>query len=43
MIEVRIKTKLQYGMNKNAILLNFYDISPNFKSSYYKNLNRFKS
>ncbi|CAD8157225.1 unnamed protein product [Paramecium pentaurelia] len=43
MIEVRIKTRLQYGMNKNAILLNFYDISPNFKSSYYKNLNRFKS
>ncbi|CAD8062492.1 unnamed protein product [Paramecium sonneborni] len=43
MIEVRIKTKLQYGLNKNAILLNFYDISPNFKSSYYKNLNRFKS
>ncbi|CAD8147595.1 unnamed protein product [Paramecium octaurelia] len=42
-VEVRIKTKLQYGLNKNAILLNLYDVSPNFKSSYYKKLNSFKS
>ncbi|CAD8065244.1 unnamed protein product [Paramecium sonneborni] len=42
-VEARIKTKLQYGLNRNAILLNLYDISPNFKSSYYKKLNEFKS
>ncbi|CAD8150959.1 unnamed protein product [Paramecium pentaurelia] len=42
-VETRIKTKLQYGLNKNAILLNLYDVSPNFKSSYYKKLNQFKS
>ncbi|CAD8045230.1 unnamed protein product [Paramecium primaurelia] len=42
-VEARIKTKLQYGLNKNAILLNLYDVSPNFKSSYYKKLNQFKS
>ncbi|CAK91489.1 unnamed protein product (macronuclear) [Paramecium tetraurelia] len=42
-VEARIKTKLQYGFNKNAILLNLYDVSPNFKSSYYKKLNQFKS
>ncbi|CAD8124398.1 unnamed protein product [Paramecium sonneborni] len=42
-IEVKMKTLLQYEDNKHATLINLYDISTNLKSIYYKNLNQFKS
>lgn len=40
-MEIRIKKDIVYNSTK-GILVSFFDISKNFESLYYKNMNQFK-